>query len=376
MTPQEKAAAAAMTLPDFFERYHAPIFMIGCAANTLVEYRITLAHWSALSGDPPLAEIDVARLAAWKADLLAGPDAARRAGGPGNARGASSPKRQQELFPMDRRRRSGRCGPRRPLAKATVNKHLRHVEAILAKAGPAGPRNRDALEVLPGTPWVRPIKCQKRRPRTIDNESLDLLYRTAEIAGKPLLDGVQPAHWWQALFVCAYNLGFRRQALFALRWRDADLRKRTIRLPPEFDKADCERCKPLQADVVAHLERIRGDGRRDLVFDFAGETMESWYREWWRIQEEAGFSKAAGNRWKLHDFKRTCGSRLRGVADGWVVKTMLDHASITMTDQYVDAVEGLRPAVERMPQPETFTLLQRSIEAARACAANPARIGV
>ena len=75
-------------------------------------------HWGRVTGDPPLAEISTQTLLRFREKLL-------------QAMGGKQPGSTQ--------------------SPTTVRKTLRHVQAVLDKAGPAGPRNRDAANLIPGT---------------------------------------------------------------------------------------------------------------------------------------------------------------------------------------------------------------------------------
>ncbi len=254
---------AGLPLGEFFERVYVPQFLVGTSPRTLDAYRESLAHWSRVTGNLPLREIDSQRLAEFKASLLEGSQ-----GSQGSRKDAKA-QRQLTLFEL-----GGWAAPLRlcvrykgdPLAAATVNKHLRHLGAILSKAGPPGPRNRDALWAIERVPWTRPVRQYRRMPRKVSDQVLDAIYRAAGIATHPVLDRVDPGHWWKALLVTALTVGFRRGGLFALRWSGVDWEEAEVRLPAEGDKCHAERSKPVCRLVLQHLMRIRSAG--PLVFAF------------------------------------------------------------------------------------------------------------
>lgn len=188
-------------LRAFFENYYAPDFLIGASPKTTVEYLTSIDHWEALTANPPIAKIDNSQMAAFKRRLLEQPG-----------------------------RRS------KTLSPATCNKHLAAVGAILTKAGPRGPRNRDALALISEVPWTRPLKERRAKPRKLTPTDLAAIYRGCDAAAFPRLVDVAPAAWWRALEVTAYNLGFRKGALLRLEWQHVDLAGQAITLPAEFDK--------------------------------------------------------------------------------------------------------------------------------------------
>jgi len=306
-------SAEKCTLREFFNQFYAPIFLVDAADKTVEAYRESIAHWVRVTEDLRLREIDSSAMAAFKARLRT---------------------------PAD---------DRRPLAVATVNKHLRHLHAVLGKAGPPGPRNRDAMAVLPRVPWTKPLKQKRRLPRNIDDETLNAIYRAADTAEYPVLPQILPAQWWRALLVTALTTGFRRAGLLGLRWDGIDPVAAEIRIDAEVDKCDADRCKPLHPIAWRHLEPIRNG--RPLVFSWP-HAAKTFYRQWHRIQAAAGLP--AEKHIKLHDLKRACGTRLAKVGSAWVVQHMLDHGSITTSRHYVNASDESRDAVSRLALPESF----------------------
>jgi integrase len=296
----------ALTLVSFFERYFARLFLDDARPRTFAAYDETLKHWKCITGDPELP-FDAAVLAAFKVELHS------------------------------------------TLSAATVNKHLRQVNAILAKVGPAGPGNRDALGMITCTVWTRPLREDRPRPRAIADDVVDAIYAACEFARRPRLSWCSPAAWWRALICLAITSGFRRGALLALRWSDVDVAGRTVRVPASIDKCHAERVKPLHVIAVKHLLRIRGRG--ELVFAFHGSEI-AWYRTWHAIQDRADISSAEQIR--FHDLKRFAGTRYAATSSPWVVQQMLDHSSIETSRFYVNAAEQCRAAVDAFPLPECF----------------------
>lgn len=295
---------SGMTLRSFYDETFKRLFLCGAEPTTFDVYAAMLNHWDKLIGSGLCVdEINTHTLAEFKSRLFD----------------------------------SG-------LSRATVNKNIRHVNALLAKLGPAGPKNRDALGLVSSIPWVRPMKEFTRRPRTFENEDFKNIYREASRMTLPDVDGINCADWWRALLLTALTTGFRRQALFSLRWSDIDLVNQAIHIEAEEDKANTERHKPLHAITIKHLLRIRTP-EGGLVFPWK-QTIRNWYRHWHKLQDLADI----GRHYKLHDLKRTCGTVFaRTTGSAWVVKEMLDHSSINTSRFYVDSCDGLREAVDAFP---------------------------
>jgi integrase len=293
----------SFTLRSFYDARFARMFLCGAKPKTFLEYRATLVKWDCWFGGLKIDEINVQTLSEFKAALF---DAG--------------------------------------LARATVNKHLRHLNAILSKCGPPGPGNRDALGLLGQVPWVKPLKELRRRPRTVSGDVFGLLYAEVARARVPRIDGINSGDWWRGLLVTALTTGFRREALFSLRWDDVDLAGQVIRVDAEFDKCGVEREKPLHKETVSHLLRIRRPaGGKVFPWPFCSRTF---YRYWHRLQDDAGILE----HFRLHELKKTCGTVFaRTSGSAWVVKEMLDHSSIDTSRFYVDSCSGLREAVDAFP---------------------------
>jgi integrase len=315
--------SSSLTLRSYFERFHARLFLADARPATFQQYRYSLNKWERLTSNPVLLDVGNQTLAEFKAALV------------GLAMSAS-----------------------------TVNKHLRHVQAMLNKAGPSGPHNRDALGLIAACPWTKTLRTPRPRPRAITADVLRRVYEACKFALLPARVGAvgerdlfgdlveQPelgfaCDWWRALIVCAYNLGLRRSTLLSLIWSDVDVGLRVVSVLAENDKCGEHRVKPLNDFVVRHLLVIRLV-HGDRVFAWP-HTERTFYRQWHAILDGADVPTA--EHFGLHDLKRTCGSVLARTASPWAVQKMLDHASIETSKHYVDATAELRSAVDSMPQP-------------------------
>jgi len=305
--------AAAMPISQFLEDRYLPIFSAGCSPRTLRAYRDSVARFVEIAGDLPIGEIAVDHLAAFKAA------------------------------------RSARSRRNRPTAAATVNKDLRHVLAVLSKAGPPGPRNRDALGLLDRAPWTRPLREPRRLPRVPDRATIGEAYKAAAYAAQPAGYAFTPAAWWRALIVAALTLGFRRAALLSLRWEWIDVAANSVRLPAEYDKCLCEREKPINAVAMRHMLAIR-TGTGPLVFPWplSGRSLD---RHFARFQQIGGVSAPI----TLHALKRACGTLYAEGGNPWIVQQMLDHASIQTSKHYINASASLKAAADALKLPAAFS---------------------
>jgi len=310
--------ASVLTLRSFYDAAFLPIFLAGADPRTIDAYCGSIGAWEKHTADPKLTSITTVTLAHFKNTIAATTSRVTK----------------------------------RTTSPATVNKHLRHVGAILSKAGPPGSRNRDALGLLERVPWVKPFKLKRRRPHAVGQDTLAKIYEACQHAIHPNDLDVDACTWWRALIVCAYNCGMRREALLALRKADVDLAAGVICTQAEDDKRDTERSKPINAELKKHLRSVITND--ELVFRFRASE-STFYRQWHELQTLAGIDRKQHH--KLHDLKRTCGTELGRTENAHTIALMLDHSSVQMGSAYVDPTEQLRAAAERMRQPWQQQLL-------------------
>lgn len=336
-----KPATMARTFPTlraYFDEAYRPHFLADAAEANLDVYSTTLAKWELLVPPLPLDEITNQWVGVFRAKLI---------------------------------ERSLSLG----LSAHTTNKYLRTLNAMLAKAGQPGPRNRDALSLIDGSPWAKLVKTHTTRPRAIPLGRLGLIYRACDVARVPKADGIDPAEWWRGLVVCASQIGLRRQALvngitFAMFDDREQQATAVLRLPAALDKCGVERRKPVNTIAIVHLRRLLErriaalapaqliDAGPLSVFPWAYKSRRGFDITWHAIQDAAGIPR--DEHYKFHDLKKTCGTQLATVAGSFAVKSFLDHASIATSEHYCDGGEQLREAVERMPHPVEFDSLPES----------------
>lgn len=354
MNQRERQIAARLELPEYYERFHLPIFHAGVVPATVKSYRESLAHWRRITNSPPLAEVDCELLGLFKKRMADANFTAKKVG---------RPSAQKRLFDISPDPQAEGLKIKRywskPMSPGNVNKHLRQILAILNKAGPSGPRNRDALGIIDEVPWTSPLKVYRRRPRDIKDDLLTAIYSATDAALLPKSPGdaaSYTANWWKALVVTALTVGYRRGGLLSLVWDDVDWQTRELRLEAEADKCDEERIKPFSELVAKHLLRIRTAG--PFIFPWSNgmrvlpSNQTQFYKVWHSIQTAAGIARE--KHIKIHDLKRACGSRFARVASPWAVMHRLDHASIDTSLHYINATPEEREAVEKVPLPSIF----------------------
>ncbi len=306
------------TLCTFFETFYLPnqLQAVDAKPCTIELYRTVLRRWAAVTGDPPLEKITVETLTLFR------------------------------LFLEKCRGNKGR--PRASMH--TIRKGLRHVLTVLNKAGPAGPRARDAAGILPSTPWIRSPKAEDSVPRTVSPEILSAVYDAAACMDSPWVEGIKPPAWWKALIVLAFNTSLRRRTLFEMRLDEISWNERKILLGGDRFKNRRKMTVHLNAVALEHLQTIRAP-QRELVFPFpfGQRHFDTLFH---RLQTIAGIPK---KEWfGLHVIRKTAASILWDFAPE-TAQLALGHSTAEVTRRYyVAAMEKVARAFDAMPQPAAF----------------------
>jgi integrase len=231
----------------------------------------------------------------------------------------------------------------------SVRRHLRNLQAILDRAGPGGPRIRDAAEIIPKTPWVKPPRQTFKPPHIVTLDHLGAVYLAAVCAEIPNLWGFKPPAWWRALLVVAYNTGLRKGALFGMRIADINWQGQHLTLPPELSKTRYGQRLHLNGTTMRHLMAIRTD--REIVFEWP-HSYKHFHRQFEKIQETAALDPK--DRFTLHDIRKTLATALWATSPQ-AAQWQLGHTGIGTTQQfYVQGDQMVADAIDRLPQPKAF----------------------
>ncbi len=304
------------TLCSFFRDYYEPTVMQrdnSKGYRKLIE--ISLKRWRLITGDPPLEEIDNQLIAKFRDFLFA----------------------------------CRSMGRGEHLATATVSCYLRTINMVLQKAGPAGPRNRDAAGVLDHVPWARLPRIKREIPKIVNEQTIRRMYDACEIVVTPRIPGVKPCDWWRALIVIAWTTAARRRTLFELEWEDFRPAEKCLNVPGERLKSGRPQVFPLTDLAVEHLERIRTDRR--LVFPWP-MNIRQFHIYWNRLLWEAGIPKAEA--FGLHALRRTALTRLAHHSLA-AAQLLGGHRNVDITvTHYIDPSPIISKAIQSMPQTEIF----------------------
>lgn len=307
---------AEHTLSQFFARYFLPTCLAQRDPETLRAYKESVAHWAALTGDPPLGRISPKTLSQFIAGL---------AELPGKKAGSK-------------------------MAKATIAKHVRHVQPILDCAGPENKDNRAGVGALEKTPYFQRVKVPKQPPRPeFSLEELGQLLDACSIAARPKIAHLTATAWWQALIVVIYNTGLRIGSCLDLRydWIRTDGATGWAAIVPEAIKHEQGRDVPLNSAAVSAMQTIRTS--RDLVFpwDCRRRHLDDVFQS---IKKAAGLPPADGR--MFHAIRRLTSSQLAKQGPG-VAQFVLGHAGLSTTKaHYINGATAVH-FTQQLQQPIT-----------------------
>jgi len=307
----------APTLCSFYESYYKPVRLSDAARTTKITYESAVLRWRLVTGDPPLESITVELLAKFR-DYLS------------QSQGKHT---WQRMSPN------------------TIAKILLHIQALLDKAGPPGPRNRDAAGIIERPPWIRRPRTEPKPVRVIEPEVLNTVYDAAVGMESPRIGTLKPAKWWRALIVLTYNTGLRRGTLQQLRWEWVNWQGRVIAIPPGAVKSRRAHITPLNDAALEHLRSIQVAGQ-EMIFPW-DLTNRRFYHEWHKLQTLAGIPR--NQQFGLHDLRKTLATNLWG-SNPEAAVVALGHRDSTVTmGHYLDKTRIVAAALDVLPQPSAFT---------------------
>ena len=212
---------------------------------------------------------------------------------------------------------------------------MKHLQAILDKAGPSGPGSRrDAAEILTKVPWVKPPRQLLKMPRLVEPEVPQRRVPACPLMKVPKIEGIETAAWWRSLLAVALNTGMRRRTLLTLKWEWIDWKRCRATIPADAMKGRRPQVFPLNRFCVQHLLAIRGD--REAVFPWP-HHLTYFNTCFHRLLRYAGIPPE--EHFGLHRIRKNTGSALWEKHPG--AELILGHASIRVTQNYYVAQEGI-----------------------------------
>lgn len=234
-------------------------------------------------------------------------------------------------------------------APATVNRDITALKAALSKAVEWG-----VIEAHP-LAKVKPAKVadegrvryldeaeEKRLRKTLDEreERIRAERRSGNEWRKarnlellPDLDGLAFADHIKPLVLLAMNTGLRRGELFHLKWTDVDLVRAQLTVRAAGAKSAKVRHVPLNREALDTLKGWQEATGRKIGHVFIGRTggrLDNIKKGWAGVLDDAKLGD-----FHFHDLRHHFASRLvMAGADLYVVKELLGHATIAMTERY------------------------------------------
>ena len=305
-------------LSDFYRDWYLPECMAPDVSDGYKDqFERALRRWRFATGDPPVVNIDNQLLRRYRDFLTA-------------------------------------CRGQEPGSKAsptTVRNGLIYIGRLLRKAGPPGLGNQDAADLVPKVPWVKLPRETPKVPTIVSVDQINAVYRQAAMMAIPSDPGIDPAAWWRALLVFAWNTGLRRRSIFALQWEWLDEPGQRFVLPPSAMKSARGAVVYCSAVVLDHLDAIRPADNSGPVFPWPYH-LTHFGTAFHRLQYDAGIPRQ--NHFGLHAIRRTLATRLYEVNPG-AAQLALGHTNDAVTrEHYVRGPEIIARALDAMAQPEAF----------------------
>ena len=234
------------------------------------------------------------------------------------------------------------------VSKATVNKELRHVRAVLRIAHRWG--------WLPRMPHFAFLKESKRLPIYVTPDHFAAIYGACETATMPKLANRETADWWRGLLMTAYMTGWRINELIRLQWRDVDLGAATAITRADDNKGRRDEQIPLHPVVVAHLGLLQGF--EPDVFPWPHDRRTLWV-EFYRIQRAAGVTPAGKPLYGFHDLRRAFATMNADRLTPDALQSLMRHKSYQTTQRYINFARQLNRAVDGLYVPDVKPALAR-----------------
>ena len=205
---------------------------------------------------------------------------------------------------------------------ATIVGHLAYLKAALRWAA--------RQKLIPAAPYIDMPRVPKhRRIRTVADDGFARILLAC------------PDDHWRRFVWCAWHTGMRRNELLSLRWETdekfpwVDFAAKRIYLPARFNKSGVDQWVPVHPDLLAMLDAARQES--GWVFPLSESAKEV-------SRQFTAIATAAGVKAKLHDLRRTFGTRFAPHVPAQVLQRLLRHGDIRTTLEYYADLTGVLDA--------------------------------
>lgn len=256
--PPLRACDKPVTLPssdlrltDVFEKWFVPVVLVGerhSKPRTIYEYRRSLEHWVATTGNPAIQRID--------ADVI-GRFVAGVRGGHGD----------------------------KPLNPKTARKYTLLLQSILSRCGQTTDPSRPGYGLLAIVPRI-PVYFRSG-PR-FSLEKARLMVAASSVFAEPNDYGVPAGAWWRCLFALLFYTGLPFGTIITLQWSwvSQQNKRHWLTIPKTANSGPV--CVPLHPLAFQAATTIKGRGGELLPFRDKLEDVTAWHRD---IQESIGVRK-------------------------------------------------------------------------------------
>lgn len=238
------------------------------------------------------------------------------------------------------------------VSKATINKELRHLRAVMRKAF--------KWNYLPAPPDFSFERESKRLPTYVIPDHFATIYQACDHALKPADQPFSPADWWRGLLVMGYMTGWRISELLGFRRNDLDLEEGTAITRAEDNKGERDDRVKLHPVVIAHLRKLKGF--TPAVFPWH-QTQRGLFEEFTRIQELAGIRLPCSEAhthsrfcytYGFHDLRRAFASMNADRLTADALQALMRHKSYATTQRYINMARQLDSAVDSLFVPDVL----------------------
>jgi integrase len=311
-----------MTLLEFFDEWFLPVVLVAqrdVSQATITLYRDALGYWQALTGDPPLSEIDDRLCAAFVGQL-----------------------RSEATY------KRGNLGTERALSSSSIAKHLKNLRSILYRTGPRLDPQRPTVEVLTRLPFLPNVRAEFTQKPSLTIETARQIAAAATELDKPdLPKPLTAAAWWKVRLALLYYTGLRSGTIVDVAWKHFERTgdKAWLNVPAGLVRKTSKPIRlalhPQAVELIEQLPTPRPPDERIV-------PLACCYRYFLTLHEQA--QQRAGlpaEQWHSpHVWRRTHGQQMADLGAERaieVARIALDHSDGRTTEaHYVSVVNQLR----------------------------------
>ena len=243
-------------------------------------------------------------------------------------------------FIAGRRKDRGKL-PGSKVVKATINRDLRHLKAVLRKA--------KKWKFVAEVPDIEFLKEIKRLPRFVAPAQFKQIFDSVQAARRPQdLPNITLEAWWKGLFITAYMTGWRIGEILALRWEDVDLEAGTAITRGDVNKGRRDALIALHPLVIQHVQDVQSADTHVFPWNHARRAL---YVEYHLIQDAAKLDSVQGY-FGFHDLRRGFATMNADRMSADALQSLMRHAAYQTTQGYINMARQLKPAVENLFVPD------------------------